>query len=120
MPRQWLLIVQDYPPLQPNRWYRVRVSAVEKDRTQNAIAVDLEHVDSDQQGRNTSVHLPLPIRPAGPAAELFVAAFGDQAVLAGAQVAPLDAVGAVVQARFVQSPDGQHWQAAAFRPADKE
>jgi hypothetical protein len=120
MPRKWVATVEDFPPLQPNRWYRVRVSAVEKERTHNAIAVDLEHLEPDQQGRTTSVQLPLPIRPAGAAAELFGAALGDQSVLAGGQIAPKDAVGAVVRASFVQTPDGQHWQPAGFRPAERE
>lgn len=113
MPRKWLESIEEFPVLQAQRWYRVRINAVDKDRTHNAIAVNLEHLDSDQQGRTTSVQLPLPIRPAGVAAEMF-ASCG----LVGRQIAPRDAVGSILQARLAVSPDGTS-QPTHFRPDPK-
>lgn len=114
--RKWIESVEEYPALQPERWYRLRVVSIEKDRTRRAILIDLEHLGGDQAGRRHSgAALGLPVRPAGLTADFFRAACGQDAVAVGKAIAPKDALDAILLARFAASPDHKDWQPVAFR-----
>ena len=116
MPRPWEIEVKPHPPYVLGRSYRVRVRAVSKNRKPPGLAVELEHLEGDQQGRRVHVVLP-PVRPEGPAADFFVAC--GQEVCIGTKVRPEDCQGKIITARF--APDAaDRWQVSNFTPIKEQ
>ena len=116
MPRPWTLTVAPYPDL-TDALYAVRVKAIEK-RDRATFAVHLAHTVAEQLGRTHTVALPLPIRPAGLAAQFF-ATCGFE-THAGQEIQPSQAEGRILQARFERDPETGDYSVIEFRPARKE
>ena len=98
MSRRARLIVETEAPLEPKRWYTVRVMGLEVTKREKYMTVSLTHVDGDHQGRCHVVQLQLPVRPYGLAAE-FLRACGFE-VAAHAELEPEDAVGRLIAVQF--------------------
>lgn len=116
MPRPWEIEVKPHPPYVPGRYYRVRVLAVSKSRKAQGLAVELEHLEGDQQGRRVDVVLPPP-RPEGLTANFFLAC--GQGVSVGTTLRPKDCEGKVIAACF--APDsGEAWHISNFKPLQEQ
>lgn len=115
MSRPWREPVQDWPALRRNQWYLLHVLSLDKVRDPPAIRLLLEFLEEEHAGRTHVVLLPLPIRPAGPTAEFFIAC--GALVVAGGTVAPKDALGAEVRVQFVKG-EGCEWQALRIAPME--
>ena len=113
MPRQLSFTVCPWPDYRDGQSYRSRVVRVAKSTKPSGLAVQLEHLDSEQEGRGLQVVLPLPPRPEGLTASFFRACGMEIAI--GARIVPKDAVGAIVAALVSCQPGGQA-SVAAFEP----
>jgi len=118
MPRAWEISVEPYPEIDISRDYLVLVLSVKKRKSPRGISVVLQHLDTDQADRKHSIILPLPIRPSGLTAEFFQASGVEVAV--GGKLAPRDATGATIKARFLPVNTGEGYKAVAFGPVDEE
>ena len=98
MPRSWLETVHDWPRLCTTTWNRARIAAVERLGDSSEIRVDLDLLDYGQEGHRLAVAMPLPIRPAGLAADFFQA--GGIEVVAGKRIRPMDAIGRTICVRI--------------------
>lgn len=117
MPPHWKVTVKNFEDLKPNTVYSTRVASVDKTSNGKAIHVTLEHTDECQAGRLHEVELPLPIRPRGPAADLFRPC-GMEVVVNG-KITPRDIVGSAVGVRF--KPSGNDtYEISAFEVFNKE
>jgi hypothetical protein len=118
VPRKWLETVRPWPALDSCASYPLRVTRVEKCADPPALRVELEFTLAEQAGRRHSVLLPLPIRPAGLTCDFLRACGLDAAP--GKTVAPRDALGKAVLARFAPSQDAGPWQVVGFSAAPEE
>ena len=117
MPRQLSFTVCPYPDYRDGRRYRARVVRVAKSTKPSGLAVRLEHLNSDQEGRLLDIVLPLPRWPEGITAGLFRECGLD--VVVGEQLVARDLVGAVVIARISCMP-GKGVSVVAFEPAKED
>ena len=113
MPRPWEITVAPQEPYVQGRFYRLRVTDIAKSSKPQGLAVDLQHLDLDQQGRLVRVIL-LPPRPEGLTADYFRACGMD--VRAGETLRPRDTRGMEITATFSQGPDDS-WEISDFAPA---
>lgn len=98
MPRSWTEFVSDWPALLATIWYLARVAAVDKTGEPPAIQVTLELLDHGQEGRRLDITLPLPVRPAGPTSEFFLAA--GIGLRPKSRIRPKDTVSKSILVRF--------------------
>ena len=112
MPRKWTIKVKPYPPYVPGRYYTLRVTSVSKGPESGAVAVELEHVETDQQGRHVSVLLPPP-HPDGLTANFFAAC--GQNVEIDRTLLPEDCQGKILTACFAPDSHGS-WHISDFAP----
>jgi len=115
MTRPLQLRVIGWNTLKKRLWYLLRVVAIDKVADPSAVHVELEFLDDKHAGRTHVALLPLPIRPAGPAAEFFRACGVE--IVVGGTIAPKDALGAKVRVQFAKG-DGDAWQAVRFAPME--
>ena len=112
-PRQLSVTVCPWPEYRDGRRYRARVERVVKSAKPSGLAVELEHLDSDQQGRRLEVILPLPPRPGGLTAGLFRACGMD--VIVGARIVVQEIIGRIVAVNILRQPEGR-WSVVSFEP----
>jgi len=98
MPRKWIIEVEPWPALDPERWYTVQVQSIHRIKKPAGLGTTLLYLDDEQSGRTQEVVLPLPVRPEGLTAQFFIAC--DMEVVSGQCIEPLKVLGCVVQARF--------------------
>ena len=113
MSRPLELVVEPHPPLGP-RSYPMRVIAFRKEAA--GLRVVLEHVASEQAGRQHEILLGLPLRPQSPAARFFAALGFDTSV--GSRIDPRAAIGQQLLVTFGQT-GGQEPRPVAFQPAQE-
>jgi hypothetical protein len=114
MPRPWELTVEDFPPRKPGCWYNAKVCSLQKSESPAGLQVTLEDLDPEQLGRQTSIVLPLPLRPSGITRDFFVACGQD--VSLEKRINPKTVLGAVLAVRFGLGPAGPDVVPVAFNP----
>ncbi len=116
MPRPLELVVEPYPVLSPGKPYPMGIAAVRKETA--GLRVVLEHLASDQAGRQHEVALSLPIRPRNQTANLFTAlGFGTDV---GSRIDPRAAIGRQVRVTFCQEGENHDPQPVSFAPMKEE
>jgi len=117
MPRPWEVEVEPFLEYVPRRYYKVRVTEVDKNRKPRGVLVTLTHIENDQQGRKTQLVLWLPPRPEGLTANFFRAC--GMAIYVGSRFKPEDCAGKTISASFAQDPDDK-WHVVDFAPVTQE
>ena len=117
MPKPLVFKVVGYVLEVVGRWYRVRVSKVERQAGKKSLRVALQHLHKDQEGRVRYMSLPLPIRLNGQAAKFFRACGCN--VEAEVAIPAADVIGKVLKVKFEASADGDR-EVVAFKPCNKE
>lgn len=117
MPPKKRVKVEWWSRLRPDADYPLKVTDIGWGESDTCLAVVLTHLAEDQAGRTVKLDLPLPVRPEGRTASFLRAAGLDVAV--GNSLDPMDAKGAVVQARFDVGADG-NGDVAEFRPGKEQ
>ena len=120
MPRprhQLELEVLAYDGLVPGQPYPMKVVAIEK-KAANSLAVLVEHLASEQAGRQHTMVLRLPCRPQSPSARFFAALGLDTSV--GCRIRPAEAVGRALLVVFGPSSEGEEPQPVAFHPIQEK
>jgi len=95
-----------------NVWYLLRVAAIDRTGAPPAIRVHLAFLEDVQVGRTHVASLPVPVRPAGLAADFFLSCGVE--VVAGGTVTPKAVVGKVVRAQFAPGAPAGAWQIVRF------
>jgi hypothetical protein len=112
MARRQRIPVCDYPSFALHVDYLVRVQRVKADLKKRQMLLEVQHLNSDQDGRVQECHLPLPIHPGGLTAQFFVATGIEIAI--GHDVEPDEAVGRLVVVRFGPPVDGTSKPSLSF------
>lgn len=117
MPPKKKVKVEPWPRLRPNADYPLKVTDIAWGENDALLVVVLSHLAEDQAGRTVKLDLALPVRPEGRTASFLRGAGLDVAV--GNSLDPMEAKGAVVQARFDVGADG-NGDVAEFRPGKEQ
>lgn len=104
--RKWLIKVQDYPSLSPRKYYRVKITDVERERNPVGIAVTVQHLSPEQEGRSVHFTLLLPIRISGLAAEFFRAC--NLIIAIDKEIEPKSVIGTLLEVRFIKNEVGEY------------
>ena len=117
--RPFELTVEDYPQLDPKRWYLLCVRNISRAAGKAPeIRVKLAHLDAEQAGRVHDILLSLPLRPGNLTAEFFhnlgFSIDVDQSIR------PHEAVGRRVLARFGLDTNTNSFQVVEFKPILEE
>jgi len=112
------LVIESYKDRLPGRQYMMKVVAFRKSKKPPGITVTLEHLDSDQMGREHVWLMELPLLPNSGGTRFFRAL--GFATDVGCKVRPSDALGATLLAAFSPTGPGQDLQPTAFHPTSEE
>ena len=117
--RPFELTVEDYPPLDPKRWYPLGVRNISRAVGKaSEFGVELAHLDPEQAGRVHREVLVLPVRPGNLAAEFFRCL--GFAIDVGQIIRPREAVGPRLLARFETDLKTNSLHVLEFKPILEE
>jgi len=117
--RPFEITVEDYPPLDPKRWYLLGVRNISRAAGKAAeFDVELAHLDFEQAGRVHREVLVLPVRPGNLVAEFFRCL--GFAIDVGQIIRPREAVDRRLLARFELYLKTNSFQVVEFKPILEE
>ena len=91
MSKREALKVEAFPPFRPEEMYEAIVMTLRLQKRLRVLAVGVQLIGGEQEGRAVEWHLPIPVRPTGLTARFLVAVGMD--IHVGAAITPAEAIG---------------------------